>query len=550
MNSDSKRENDRNGSRPKQAAEQPGLALVRHELRVPIDHILSYCESLQEDVSTPGACRDELRRIHAAARRLLGLIAEHFDEESIALQKPDFRQIGHDLRTPVNHIVGYAEMLVEEAENIGCPGVVPNLRRIASEARQWLALMERHLLSLKDQCRYSREGEQGTTEDSSAGAVGFEKPSEKRLTGRVLVVDDDPANRQMLARRLRRQGLTVSVASSGEAALEKARQSSYDLILLDMVMPGMDGDEVLARLKSDPALAPIPVIMISALDQEDRIARCVEMGAEDYIAKPFNPVFLRARIKACLEQKRLREQETSFLRRIQEEKRKTDELLHVILPHEVAEELRSTSTVRPKRFSKVAVLFCDIVGFAAYSCGKTPEEIVVHLQTLVESFENIAERHGLEKIKTIGDCFMAVAGLCSPSSNPAIDAVRCGLEMIGAVRAHPAGWQVRVGVNVGPVVAGVVGRKKYQYDVWGDTVNLAARLEQAGEPGAVCVSAALWPELAEHFDGYCKGRFLIKGHGELELYVVPACKSDRPTNLSAAQPQPNDLGEVKAFVPR
>lgn len=536
MNSGSKHANARNGPSPKQAADQPGLALVRHELRVPIDHILSYCEALQEAPSTPSACRDELRRIHAAARRLLGLIAEHFDEESIALQKPDFRQIGHDLRTPVNHIVGYAEMLVEEAENIGCPGVVPNLRRIAGEARQWLALMERHLLSLKNECRYSREGEQATAEDSAAAAVGFEIPAEKRLAGRVLVVDDDPANRQMLARRLRRQGLTVSVASSGEAALEKARQSSYDLILLDMIMPGMDGDEVLARLKSDPTLAPIPVIMISALDQEDRIARCVEMGAEDYIAKPFNPVFLRARIKACLEQKRLREQETSFLRRIQEEKRKTDELLHVILPHEVAAELRSTSTVRPKRFSKVGVLFCDIVGFAAYSYGKTPEEIVVHLQTLVESFENIVERHGLEKIKTIGDCFMAVAGLCNPSSNPAIDAVRCGLDMIDAVRAHPAGWQVRVGVNVGPVVAGVVGRKKYQYDVWGDTVNLAARLEQAGEPGAVCVTAALWPELAEYFHGYCKGRFLIKGHGELELYVVSARKSDRPADQGSHKP--------------
>lgn len=525
MNSGSKHENDRNALHPKQAADQPSLALVRHELRVPIDHILSYCETLQEDASTPSACRDELRRIHAAARRLLGLIAEHFDEESIALQQPDFRQIGHDLRTPVNHIVGYAEMLVEEAENVGCPWVVPSLRRIASEARQWLALMERHLLSLKDKCRFSREeGERATAEDSAGAHVSLEKPAEKRLSGRVLVVDDDLANRHMLARRLRRQGLTVSVASSGEAALEKASQSSFDLILLDMVMPGMDGDEVLSKLKSDPALASIPVIMISALDQEDRIARCVEMGAEDYIAKPFNPVFLRARIKACLEQKRLREQETSFLRRIQEEKRKTDELLHVILPHEVAAELRSTSTVRPKRFSRVGVLFCDIVGFAAYSYGKTPEEIVVHLQTLVESFENIAERHGLEKIKTIGDCFMAVAGLCSPSSNPAIDAVRCGLDMIDAVRAHPAGWQVRVGVNVGAVVAGVVGRKKYQYDVWGDTVNLAARLEQAGEPGAVCVTAALWPELKECFDGYCKGRFLIKGHGELELYVVTRVK--------------------------
>ncbi|MCX8107235.1 MAG: adenylate/guanylate cyclase domain-containing protein, partial [Verrucomicrobiae bacterium] len=143
-----------------------------------------------------------------------------------------------------------------------------------------------------------------------------------------------------------------------------------------------------------------------------------------------------------------------------------------------------------------------------------------HLQTLVEAFEMIAEKHGLEKIKTIGDSFMAVAGLCRPAANPAADAVRCGLEMIRAARGHPAGWEVRVGVNVGPVVAGIVGRKKYQYDVWGDAVNLAARVEQAGEPGTVCVPGAVWQQIASLFDGYSKGRVVIKGTGELELYIV------------------------------
>lgn len=507
------------------SGQHTGLALVRHELRVPIDHILSYCEALQEDSSTPAIFKDELRRIHAAGRRLLGLIAEHFDDENVALQKPDFRRIGHEFRTPVNHIVGYAEMLLEEAENRGCSCLTSPLRRIANEARQWLALLEKHLLALREQSETQRTttgiGEQEPPVNVQLRARPFITP----LKGHVLVVDDDAANRQMLAKRLRRQGLTVSVASSGEAALRKAGRERYDLILLDMVMPGMDGDEVLAKLKSDPELASIPVIMISALDQEDRIARCVEMGAEDYIAKPFNPVFLHARIKACLEQKRLREQEQSYLRRIQEEMRRTDELLHVILPREVAAELRSTNTVRPKRFDRVGILFCDIVEFAAYCYDKTPEEIVAHLQTLVEAFEAIAEKHGLEKIKTIGDSFMAVAGLCRPSQKPAVDAVRCGLEMIEAAQTHPARWQVRVGVNVGPVVAGIVGHKKYQYDVWGDAVNMAARLEQAGEPGTVCVPAAIWPELEPHFCGHSKGRVFVKGKGELELYIVTGLRA-------------------------
>jgi len=505
------------------------MALVRHELRTPIDHILGYCEAFQENPATPRVFRDELRRIHAASRRLLSLITEHFDDENLTVQKPDLRQLGHDLRTPVNHIVGYAEMLIEEAESRGDSWPLSNLRRMANEARQWLALMEKHLLDLKAEATPRPASGLWPLHVPPSRAPARGAPPTSRLAGRVLVVDDDPANRQMLARRLRRQGLTVSVAAGGKEALRTLRLRPYDLVLLDVVMPGMDGDVLLGRLKADPQLAEIPVIMISALDQEDRIARCVEMGAEDYIAKPFNPVFLRARIQACLEQKRLREQETSFLRRIQEEKRRTDELLHVILPRDVAVELRTTQAVRPRRFERVGVLFSDIVGFAAYSDRRTPEEIVAQLQTLVELFENIAEKHGLEKIKTIGDSFMAVAGLCAPPPvAPQVEAVRCGLELIEAARAHPAGWRVRVGVNAGPVVAGVVGRKKYQYDVWGDTVNLAARVEQAGEPDTVCVTASVWAGLGFQFEGRSKGRVSIKGKGELELYVVTGIRRPLP----------------------
>jgi len=291
-------------------------------------------------------------------------------------------------------------------------------------------------------------------------------------------------------------------------------------VLLDMVMPGLDGAEVLARMKSEPATEKVPVIMISSLDQDDSVARCIEAGAEDYIAKPFNPVFLRARIAACLEQKRLREGEARFLAQIQQEKQHSDELLHIILPRDVVAELKASGEVRPRRFENVGVLFCDIVGFAAYSDRRAPEEILTHLQTLVESFEGIVARHGLEKIKTIGDAFMAVAGLPAPLDNPARHCIRAGLEMIAAARAHPAGWQIRVGVNVGPVVAGIVGRMKYQFDVWGDTVNTAARVEQAGEPEAVCLPAAAWASVAGEFTGHPRGRVALKGKGEVELVLV------------------------------
>jgi adenylate cyclase len=244
------------------------------------------------------------------------------------------------------------------------------------------------------------------------------------------------------------------------------------------------------------------------------------MGAEDYLPKPFDPVLLQARIGASLEKKRLRDREVSYLRQIQEEKQRSDELLHIILPRDVASELKSTNAVKPRRFENVGVLFCDIVGFTSYCDQHAPEEILKHLQALVESFEKIASDCGLEKIKTIGDSFMATAGLLSPAENPALNCVRCGLGMIAKASELPPHWQIRVGVQVGPVIAGVVGRRKYQYDVWGDTVNTAARMEQAAKAGTVFVTADAWQHLGAHCDGSHQGQAQIKGKGGMDLYRV------------------------------
>src|SRR5262249_40786346 len=155
----------------------------------------------------------------------------------------------------------------------------------------------------------------------------------------------------------------------------------------------------------------LPVIMISALDEVDSVVRCIQMGAEDYLPRPFNPVLLRARIGACLEKKRLRDREALHLALIEREQHRCDELLHVILPGEIVKELKSTNVVRPRRYENVAVLFADIVGFTPYCDCHGPEEVVPHLQRLVECCEDSALRHGVQKIKTIGDAFMAASGL-------------------------------------------------------------------------------------------------------------------------------------------
>jgi class 3 adenylate cyclase len=222
-------------------------------------------------------------------------------------------------------------------------------------------------------------------------------------------------------------------------------------------------------------------------------------------------------VEACLEKKRLRDREVLHLREIEEQRARADALLHVILPDAVVAELTATNAVRPRRFDDVAVLFADIVGFTPYCERHEPEEIVTNLQALVVGQEDAALRHGLQKIKTIGDSFMAAANLLAPHADPVGASVRCGLEMIAAAEALDTGWTVRVGIHAGPVVAGVFGHRQYLYDLVGDTVNTAARMESNGVPGAVTLSSTAWKRLGGRAEGESLGTVNVKGKGRLEL---------------------------------
>ncbi len=348
--------------------------------------------------------------------------------------------------------------------------------------------------------------------------------SAEQSASHILVVDDVEMNRDVLMRRLTRLGYRVTQAEHGRQALELMRREPFDLVLLDIMMPEMNGYEVLETLKQDPALRHVPVIMISAIDEIDSVVKCIQLGAEDYLAKPFNPTLLKARIGACLEKKRLHDQERSYLAQIEAEKSRYEDLLHVILPSEIVTELKESNAVRPRRFEGVAVMFCDIVGFTSYCQEHSPEEVVSNLQQVVEVFEEVAHRFELEKIKTIGDAFMAASGLLTQTPDPVLRSVQCALEMIKEVRALPVGWQIRVGVHVGPVLAGVIGRRKYLFDLWGDTVNAAARLESHGVPGYVNLSREAWEHVADRCIGASRGTLAVKGIGEMEMFKVEGIK--------------------------
>ena len=337
----------------------------------------------------------------------------------------------------------------------------------------------------------------------------------------ILIVDDIEDNRYTLTRRLRRQGYDNLVeAGNGREALEILDQRPVDLLLLDIMMPEIDGYEVLERVKADDALRHVPVIMISALDEMESVVRCIKLGAEDYLPKPFNATLLKARVEASLERKRLRDNEVAHLAEIERARSRADELLHAILPAGAVAELKATDRVEPRRHDDVVVLFCDIVGFTSYCDHNTPERVVTELQELVARFEILVDGHGMEKIKTVGDAFLATAGLLREVESPVEAAVRCGLAMTAAAREVEPHWDVRVGLHVGPVVAGIVGSRQFLFDLWGDTVNLAARITEEASAGGLCLSEQAWRRLDGAFEARARGEVEIKGKGPVALFEI------------------------------
>lgn len=337
-------------------------------------------------------------------------------------------------------------------------------------------------------------------------------------SARILIVEDEQFSRTLMLRHLNREGFTdVTEAVDGKQALELLRQQNFDLVLSDLQMPEMDGLELLRQMKQDTKLALIPLIIVSSIEETHKIAESIEFGAEDHLAKPFNPYILRARVNACLEKKRLRDQEKKYLLDIKREKKRSEELINVIFPAAVSYELRTKGSVSPRRCENVAILFCDIIGFTKYCEENPPEVVASNLQTLFEAYEEVTQRYQMEKIKTIGDAFMAAAGLTNNDNYPLHTAIKCGLEMAEATLKTGIGWQVRIGVNAGPVVAGVVGKLKYSYDVWGNTVNIASRMTGQASANTVAMSVDCWLKVQDDFKARTLGMREIKGIGNVEV---------------------------------
>ena len=348
----------------------------------------------------------------------------------------------------------------------------------------------------------------------------------------VLVVDDSRTLRMLLIRELNAIGIVkITEAVNGQDAMDKIHAQQFDLMLVDMEMPELDGLEVLKLVKADALLRYLPVIVISGADQFDKTVECIQVGAEDYLPKPFNPVLLRARVFSSLEKKRLRDIDQGRIVELQREKEllnleqmKTDKLMLNILPKPIADRLKRGESNIAGNYPEVTVLFSDLVGFTKMSSQKSAGDLVKLLNDLFSRFDRRAESLGLEKIKTIGDAYMAVGGLPIPRSDHADICAEMALGMFDDLtefnKQYDADLAMRIGLNTGPVVAGVIGFTKFSYDLWGNTVNTASRMESTSISGRIQISTSTRDSLSSSFIIEERELMECKGLGLIMTYFL------------------------------
>jgi Adenylate cyclase, family 3 (some proteins contain HAMP domain) len=303
----------------------------------------------------------------------------------------------------------------------------------------------------------------------------------KHDPGQMLIVDDNRVNRLLLTRALEQNGHHVSNAENGKVAMEMLHAKPYDVLLLDIDMPEMNGFEVLEALLQDDELRYLPVIMTSASDELDRVVKCIEMGAEDYLVKPLNPVLLRARVNASLEKKRLRDEQRKLFR--------------TFATPAVAEQLLRNGFTLGGKYVTASIMFCDIRSFTTLSEKHDPAEIIELLNDYFAlMFDAITANNGTVN-QMQGDGLMAIFGTPAYYENHRAQAVNAALEMVELLKAFNEQRvmqnksEVRVGIGIasGDVIAGYTGTQhRATYTCVGDTVNLAARIESytkvAGKP--------------------------------------------------------------------
>jgi len=370
-----------------------------------------------------------------------------------------------------------------------------------------------------------------------------EIPLEQAEKPEILYIDDEEDNLLVFKAAFRRH-YKVHTAQSGEEGLAILKEKDVSLVITDQRMPRMTGVQFLQHLPEDKDL--IRMILTGYSDMESIIEAINTGKVYRYIVKPWDKEELKMTMDNAIEAFRLRRANKQLIQELKNanedleqkivertlevnlQKKEVEKLLLNILPAEVAHELKVTGAATPRYYESVTVLFTDFVAFTKIAEGLSPQKLVAELNNCFLAFDTIIEKHNLEKIKTIGDSYMCAGGIPVPNQSHAVDAILAALEIQEFIREMnesrlangEAPWDVRIGVHTGPVVAGVVGRKKFAYDIWGDTVNIASRMESSGESGRVNISDATFAMVKDWFSCLYRGKVSAKNKGDVDMYFV------------------------------
>lgn len=491
------------------------LAFVRHELRTPVNAILGYSEMLLEDAreENDGVAIADLERINRGGRDILALIESILDADRIAQDTRAVHSYGEqiraDLRDPLSAVTGYTELLIEINEEQGRTRRVDDLRRILTAAQRLLELSNDIVaVATKAPDAAPARMKQGATLAEGVLAKIRAVDVSVEREGSLLVIDDSAVTRDLLAKQLARKGYVVATAANGRAGLQLMNEQRFDLVLLDVLMPEMDGIEVLRRIKSDAALCDVPVIMISALDEIDSVVRCLEIGAADFVSKPFHPAILDARIQSTMVASRAAAAPAIAL------DADLARLVSGTFPEYVIRRVSAGETRVLDSVPNAAVLFVDLDQAVASS---DPRDRAERVETLIALAHEVSAQHGAS-VLLHGIGLLMAAGF--PHSNAE------GAERIATVaqqfsaEAKDRGLTCRCALHVGALNGAVVGKNTLAYSVWGEAVDLARRMAIGAERGQIVLSASAQAAVKDRFALTSLGVIEVAGRGQMKAYLL------------------------------
>ena len=509
------------------------LGHVRHELRTPINGIIGYAEMLLEDVDDEAIASD-LRRIRGAGRQLLGHVDRVLRPDGLEGTTPEEMEafgekVRLDLRTPITTVIGYAELIIETCREDGREQLVPDLERVLTSARRLLEMSEDivGIATLGSEAAATR----ALAESSAMTREVLSKirPGETGLPdgeGRLLVIDDNETNRDLVSRQLARNGYSVATAEGGEEGLRRLEREDYELILLDVIMPGMDGLETLRRLQADERWASIPVIMLSSLDEVDSAVRCIEMGALDYISKPVEPVLLEARIRAAMEVRELRRRERTYRKRIAADGAVIDRLMAGAVPGPLRQRVAEGAVDIVEAYPDVAAVRCVV---APELRAGDPDRVRA-LSTLLAEFEELTDDASDICLWRPDGCVVVLG----PADGR--DGTRRAADLALAARSALGAGRAAYGLHAGAAVGGMLGRDRPRLEVWGETVERADALARQAASGEILVSPAAEADLRDSHSLESRGVRDVEGTQMRVHALVGGRTEDDPVPAPGAGP--------------